>query len=248
MNFSKQDLQLGQGNYVSSATQQHPLGERAYDAVGRVFRYCRAGASDLVAGNVVQAAATSAGHLTLAVHTTSGGTTIGSVAFAVTCASAVSTGFYREGFAMIATGAGQGYTYVIDNHAAVSTGATGAFTLHPEDAFIVAITTTSKISLLPNLYMNVIQMPVTTATNVAIGVAHYVITATQYGWIQTWGPLAVLSDDTTAAGSPLNAVASVAGRASGFTAASLLTGQTIGNLIAVGVAGEWRPMYLKISP
>lgn len=248
MNLSNQDVQLGQQYFTSSATQQHPLGTRGCDPFGRVYRYVRAGAVDLVAGTVVQAPATVAGNLTLALNTTSSGTSVGDTSFAVTCASAVSTGFYREGYAIIATGAGQGYIYSISNNPAVSTGATGIFTLYPEDALVVAMTTTSKVSLIPNLYMNVIQMPVTTATSVCIGVATYIITATQYGWIQTWGPCAVLTDDTTANGAMLNAVAATAGRASGFTAASVLTGQILGNLMAAGVQAEWRPVYLKVSP
>ncbi len=248
MNLSNQDVQLAQGMYVSSATQQHPLGTRGCDATGRVYRYCRAGAVDLAAGNVVQSAATVAGNLTMSVNATSSGLTVGDIQFTVTCSSAVSTGFYREGFAVIATGSGQGYIYYVNNHPSVSVGANGVFTLYPEDAFVVAITTASKISLLPNLYQNVIVMPVTTATGVALGVSNYVITATQFGWIQTWGPCAVLSDDTTALGAMVNAVAGVCGRASGFTAAGLLTGQILGNLMAAGVAGEWRPVYLKVSP
>jgi hypothetical protein len=252
MNLSNQNLQLGQGMFVSSATQLHPLGTRGYDPQGRAYRYVRAGATDLVAGNVIQSAASVAGHLTLAVNTTSGGTSPGSVSISVTCASAVSTGFYNEGLLIVASGSGAGGIYTINQCPAVSTGATGAFTLYAEDAIPtlanMTISTSSKISLIPNPYQNVIQAPVTTATNVAVGVAVYVITATQFGWIQTWGPCAVISDDTTATGAPLNAVAGTAGRASGFTAASLLTGQAIGNLIAAGVAGEWRPIFLKIAP
>lgn len=248
MNLSNQDVQLAQQMFVSSATQLHPLGTRGCDPFGRVYRYCRAGASDLVAGTVVQAPASVAGNLTLALNTTSAGTSIGDTSFAVTCASAISTGFYREGFAIIATGSGQGYIYSISNNPVVSTGATGIFSLYPEDALVVAMTTTSKVSLIPNLYMNVIQAPVTTATSVVVGVATYVITTTQYGWIQTWGPCAVLTDDTTATGAPLNGIAATAGRASGFTAAGLLTGQSIGHLMAAGVQAEWRPVYLKVSP
>lgn len=252
MNLSYHEIELGQQMFVSSATQQHPLGTRGYSQDGRAYAYCRAGAVDLVPGNVVQAAASIAGHLTLAVNTTSGGTTPGSTSISVTCVSAVSTGFYNEGYAIVASGSGQGYLFTIATCPAVSTGATGAMILYGEDAIPsmtnATIATSSKISLVPNPYMNVIQLPVTTATNVAVGVAVYPITATQFGWIQTWGPAAVLSDDTTATGAPLNGVAGTAGRASGFTAASLLSGQNIGNLIAAGVQGEWRPIFLKIRP
>jgi len=262
MNFSNQNLQLGQGMFVSSATQLHPLGTRGYDDMGRVYRYVRAGASDLVAGNVIQGAALVAGHLTLAVNTTSGGTSPGSTSIAVTCVSAVSTGFYNEGLLIVASGSGQGTTYKINQCPAVSTGATGAFTLYFEDAIPtltnMTISTSSKISLVPNPYMNVIQAPVTTLTGPIVGVATYVITATQYGWLQTWGPCGVLSNDTGAAFSPVIGVGTTAGRAasvSNMTTGStttflnnLLNSPIIGYNMIVGVQGEVRPIYLTICP
>lgn len=262
MNLSNQNLQLGQGMFVSSSTQVHPLGTRGYDQMGRAFRYARAGASDLVAGNVVQGAALVAGHLTLAVNTTSGGTSPGSTSIAVTCVSAVSTGFYNEGLLMVASGSGAGTSYMINQCPVVSTGATGAFTLYFEDQIPVltnmTISTSSKISLVPNPYMNVIQAPVTTLTGPIAGVATYVITSTQYGWLQTWGPCAVLSNDTAAAFDPVIGVGSTAGRVEGWVSATsaatatflgnLTRGPSIGSYMAIGVQGEWRPVFLTIAP
>lgn len=267
MNLSNQDVQLGQQMFTSSATQQHPLGQRGYTPEGRTYRYCRAGASDLVAGNVIQGAATVAGALTLAVHTTSGGTTPGSTQIMVTCVSAISTGFYNEGFLIVASGSGQGGMYKIASFSGatgpnVSTGATGTFNLYAEDAIPsltgMTIATSSKISLIPNPYMNVIQAPVTTLTGPVVGVATYVITATQYGWIQTWGPCAALSNDTAALGDPVVGVGSTAGRVEGWVSATaaatatflgnLVKSPAIGYLMAAGVQGEWRPVFLTIAP
>lgn len=249
MNLSNQDVQLAQGMFTSSANPQQQLGTRGFDALGRVYRYVQAGAVDLIAGNVIQSPAVIAGHLTLAVNTTSNGTSIGSLSFSVTCASSVAANLYADGYAVIATGAGQGVgPYVIQSHAAVSTGATGVFNLYLEDAMVVAITTTSKISLIANKYNDVIQMPATTATGVIVGVATYVITATQWGWIQTWGPCNVLGADTTAVGAWVYGPATACGQASGFTAATLLTGQVIGHMMQTNVAGQYVACDLTISP
>lgn len=262
MNFSNQNVQLAQGMFISSSTQVHPLGTRGYDDMGRAYRYARAGASDLVAGNVIQGVGAVAGHLTLAVNTTSGGTTPGSMSIAVTAVSAISTGLYNEGLLIVASGSGQGTAYKINSCPAVSTGATGAFTLYFEDAMPVmtnmTIATSSKISLIPNPYMNVIQAPVTTLTGPIAGVCTYPITATQYGWLQTWGPAPVLSNDTTALGDPVIGVGSTAGRVEGWVAATsgatstflgnLTRGGAIGYMMAVGVQGEVRPVFLTIAP
>lgn len=252
MNLSNQDVQLAQGMFTATAaaaTPVHPLGTRGSDTFGRVYRYVRAGAVDLIAGNVIQSPAVVAGALTLAVNTTSNGTNIGSLSFAVTCASSIAANFYADGFAVIATGAGQGVgPYVINNHAAVSTGATGVFNLYTEDALVVAITTTSKISLLQNKYNSVVQMPASTATGVIVGVATYVIPATACGWIQTWGTCSVLGADTTAVGAWVYGPATACGQASGFTAATLLTGQVIGHLLQANVAGQYVAVDLTVSP
>lgn len=274
MNLSNQDVQIAQQMFTSSATQIHPLGTRGADDMGRIFRYCRAGAADLAMGQVVQGPATVAGHLTLTPHTTTGGTAPGSVNIMVTCVSAVSTGFYNEGFLMVASGSGAGGSFKINNFfslggsatgqvgVSISTGATGQFVLYNEDAIPVmtnmTIATSSKISLIPNQYMNVIVAPVTTLTGPIVGVSTYPITATQFGWIQTWGPCPVLSNDTATLGGSVVGVATTTGRvegAQGATAAAtttflgnILKSPIIGFMMAVGVQGEWRPVFLTISP
>ncbi len=257
--------------FVSSSSPNAGIGQRAALPDGRVYRYCRAGAVDLIAGTVIQGPATVAGGLTLTMHTTSGGTSAGSTMIAVTCVSAVSTGFYNDGFAMIASGSGAGGMYKIQWFKAVgatgaelgpsvSTGAIGEFRLYYEDA-IPALTnmtlgvSTSKISLIPNPYQNVVIAPVTTLTGPIVGAATYVIKATEYGWIQTWGPCPMLHNDTTALGNVLVGVAATTGRVEGAVGGT--TGATIlGNLMkspiigynmAVGVQAEWRPVYLTIA-
>lgn len=245
--LSSQDVCIGNNAFVSTAVGQYDLGTRGYTRDGRAFRYVLNGAAALVAGEVTQSPAFTVGNSALAVNTTSG-VSAGATIISVTCASTVAAGFYNDGYLMVASGAGQGLTYQIKSHPAVSTGATGAFTLYDEDALTVAITTTSTISLAPSKYNGVVQMPVTTATGEVVGVACYPIAITQYGWIQTWGPCGVKGSDTTALGAPVTALATTAGRASGFTAATLLTGQVIGNLMQASIAAQWVFVDLKIAP
>jgi hypothetical protein len=57
MNLSNQPVNLAQGMFVSSATQQHPLGTRGVDNFGHVHRYVKVGALDTVAGLAYQSAA-----------------------------------------------------------------------------------------------------------------------------------------------------------------------------------------------
>lgn len=241
--------------FVSSATPQAPPGARAASYDGRIYRYCQAGASDLVAGNVVQGPAIQAGNLALAVNTTSGvaGVTVqgqGAASVAVTAVSSVGANVYADGYLAIASGAGQGLLYSINNHAAISTGATGAFNLYsPEDTLQVSITTTSTVSIMQNPYKGVIQSPITTATGMIVGVAGYIIKATQWGWIQTWGPAAVITEGTPALGAPVTGTAiSSGGFVAVYTTATLLTQQLVGYMMQIGVASQECFVDLRISP
>lgn len=247
-NLSNQDVQLAQLMFTSSATAQHPLGTRGYTDDGRVFRYAKAGVSDLVAGQVLQSPAIVPGHLALALATSVGATTIGSITIGATCASSVAANLYADGYLQTGAGVGQGYNYRISSHAAVSTGATGTFNLYPEDALVVALGTTSLVSLIANKYNGVIQAPATTATGVIVGVAAYIITATQFGWIQTWGDCPVLCSGAGALGDPLVGISATAGGAATATAASLLVNPVIGYLRQISVDTRYAAADIRISP
>jgi hypothetical protein len=251
MNLSNQDVQLAQGMFVSSATQQHALGQRGYTQDGRVYRYAKAGAADLVAGHALQSPATTVGNLAKAINTTSA-TGVGATSIKVTAGSTTAVGFYNEGYAMIASNAGAGLVYYINNQAAISTGATGEIFFYvPEDALAVAVSAgSSTVSLFPSKYNGVVTFP-TTATGVLVGVAAYVITAGQFGWIQTWGPAACLGDDTTAIGAMVYVPAGTTGRVIGADATvttTILTKQYVGQLMQADVQAQWVGVDLRIAP
>lgn len=251
MNLGTDDGGVAQPFGTSSATAFHPLGTRRADKFGNIFRYAKAGAVDLAAGAVVQSSVFVAGHSALAVNTTSN-VGIGATAIAITCASTAAAGFYNDGFAAIASGAGQGYKYYIASHPAVSTGATGVFTFYNEDALLVALTTTSTVTLFANKYANVLVVPVTTATGIVLGVAPYVITAAQYGWIQTWGLCVALTEGTPALGQWMNGIAATSGRVAAMSSPAVTGNSIIGQPTAVmgqlGVAGQYCIVDLRVSP
>jgi hypothetical protein len=251
MNLSNQDVQLAQNMFESSATQKHPLGTRGSTQDGRVYRYVKAGATDTLPGRVYQSAVPVPGHQSLVVHTT--GAALGGNSVTVTCVSTVAANFYAEGYAIVATSAGAGYMYTINSHPAVSTGAAGVFSFYsPEDNVQVAIDNTSTITLVPNKYSGIVIVPATTATGLVVGVSTYIITAAQYGWIQTWGLCAVLTNDASLMGQLMNGIAASCGRAAGISSpavtACYITGQILGQIFQTGVAGQWTAIDLRVSP
>lgn len=247
MNLSNQDVQLAQANWTSSATAQHPVGQRGYTEDGRAFRYVKAGGVSLVAGSILSSAAFVAGHAALVVSTTSP-VSAGTTAVDVTCASSCGLNQYANGYLGIASGVGMGYLYTIRSHAAVSTGAIGRFVLYQEDALQVTITTTAIVVLLNNKYDGVLISPNGTLLGSIVGVATYIINAGEFGWVQTWGPCLVFMSGTPALGAPLLGTATSAGRASLVTAATLLTQRVIGYALQTGVEAQYCLVDLTIAP
>jgi hypothetical protein len=118
---------------------------------------------------------------------------------------------YAEGYAVIDTTQGLGYLYRIKGHAAIAASTDGSLQVFPEDAVEVALTTSSKITLVANPYKNVIQSPVTTDSGLCVGGAIYPIAATEFGWIQSGGLGAALIAGTPAVDQPVTSRSSVAG-------------------------------------
>lgn len=246
MNLSNQDLQLGQGMFVSSATQQHPLGTRGSTPDGRVYRYCRAGASDLVAGNVIQAPAVQTAFLA----NTPPVVAAGAVSFSYTPGSATAVAnSYAEGYLQVDTTPGNGYVNTIKNHPAIASATAFTLTLFDEDPIQIALTASSRVGIMQNKYADVIQAPVTTATGTVVGVAAYIIKATQYGWLQTWGPCSVLINGTPALGVyVVSPSATTAGSVDASTAANLVLARIVGCMMQIGVSGKNNFVDLLISP
>lgn len=228
------------GTLQSSATALHALGTRMQTEDGRVFKYCQAGAVDLVAGNVIQAAAPITDHINCGLAAAA----VGALSLTVTPgATGAAAGLYAGGLAVVSTGPNLGQTFRISGHPAVTASVAFALALQSDDPVGVAMTTASKLDLFQNLYQNVIQAPVTTLTGVIVGVAPVIIPATYYGWIQTWGPGAVLIDGTPAIANLVSSPASAAGAA----AINSTTLALVGVMCVVGVTGKCKLVNIQIE-
>lgn len=189
-----------------SSIQMAELGAVGRTNDGRTFRYVKAGAVALVPGKLQQSSATVANHQNVTVYAAAAiaATTV----TATLGATAATLNQYAGGLMIVNDETGQGYSYKIKGNNAVD--ASGVITITLEDPLIVALDTTSQISLVANPYNGVIVNP-TTPTGVPVGVAVYPITATYYGWIQVRGLCSLLNDSNTAVGLGLAPSQSVAG-------------------------------------
>jgi len=228
--------------FVESATQYHELGAEAITPDGRHFRYVQAGASALVRGDVQQAPAADVDHDDIACRATA----IGATELLITTGAsggALDANEYAGGYAIIDTTPGLGQICRILNHAAIAASTNGSLFVAPEDALLVALTTSSKITLIKNPYDGVIQNPASTMTGAGVGVAIYAITAAYYGWIQTKGVAPVLVGGTPAVGSAVVIPGDTAGEVVVDGAASAT--QVVGANMIVGRDGKVSPVLIN---
>lgn len=244
-NLQGDTVTLGASSFTSEATPKHKVGTRGIDRFGRIYRYAKAGAADLVVGNVLQGPATVANHLA----NTPPAVAVGATSFTYTPgATAGAANLYAGGILQVDTTPGNGYGYGVDNHAAISSSTAFTLNLATDEAIQVALTTSSRVGLIPNVFNGVIQFPVTTATGTAAGIAVYVIAAGQYGWIGTWGPFPVLIAGTPALGAHVMTPSTAAGSGVVVTTTNLVVAQFLGTMMQVGVDGKNNAVMVKLHP
>lgn len=229
-------------NQISS-TQQGILGTQAFTKDGRRFRYASAGASTLAPGKMNQAPAIVAAHVDFAGGTA---TAIGDTKITLLIpTTSITAGQYAGGYVWSSsTSTGQGVTYSIRSHGAVTLATTGVFYL--DDPIQVAGTTTTKYTLFPNLHNSTIVVPsAATAGQVPVGVSQVSITNAYFGWLQVGGPASLLSDATvyTLGEEVSQAASGVAGSGS----LKVATFPTYGDANQLGVSGQYNLVNLRLN-
>lgn len=231
------------GQIYSSTTTGYSfldLGQRVTGSNGSQFRYVKAGASDLVVGNVIQSSAYTTNHDAL----TPAAAASGAYSVTVTLANAaVTADQYKDGFLTIDTTPGLGESYTIAGHIAQSA-STGTVVINLKEPIRTALTTSSRVSLRKNPGDGVIQAPRTTLTGSLVGVAMYPIVAASYGFVQTKGVAAVLSDSTSIImGSAVSAPSTVAAGEITLNAAGF---PSIGNAMQAASSAHTIPVDLDM--
>lgn len=201
-------------------------GERILGLNGKEFSLALAGASALVKGNLLQTSAEDTSYENMAVGTAG---VVGDAYIQVTNGTATITAEQFKGGSISTYTAGtvaigDEYT-ILDVTGTLTTG--GALKVWIDRPLRYAYTTAAKVVMKRNLYNGVIQMPASTPTGIAVGIAIYEIPAAAYGYVQTRGVASVLSDGSTfAVGSAVGTPSGTAGCVTVYAAAT--TKQSIG--------------------
>ena len=243
-------------NYDS---RRWPLGTRAILQDGRRFVFCEAGGSALATGKVQQSEVPDGDHDTLAVL--SGAKNARVINF-TNGSDAIEANLYADGTAVTeaAAGASEGYLLKVDL-AHDSQGASGAaeIPLAPGYGLPLALNTSDTITLIKNPYQDVIISGAPPAALI-LGVACSPVPIANWGWLQTWGPAAVLIDDTNVIGGRVSPCGTAGNSTAGAVEASGIiitaTAPTVAQtteLLELGWCMEVAPttgyghIFLKIS-
>lgn len=195
--ISAQILVSPQDVFSTSSTQGTSLGAKATLGDGRSFRYCLAGGTSLVAGTLQQSSAQSASNYQ---NLAASAAAIGATQITFTTSTTVTASILAGGLLVTTTGTGVGYTYQIGGNTATS-GATGlVVTLN--DGLIIATDTTTRFDIIPNPFANVVINPATASSSPA-GLAVFIVTNAQYGWLLVQGVGGVLADGAITVGTAL---------------------------------------------
>ena len=226
----------------TEADAVHHLGEVIRLADMRAFRHGVAGGSNISVGKLQQAAAPIGNHANMACDAAALGATAINVTPAGTAGAA---NLYSEGYLCINDVDGQGATYKVKDHFAIT--ASTEFTVNLYDPIKVALTASSEATLVHNGYKNVIE--VATSLHRPAGVPLISILTGDYGWMQTKGVASVLCGTARTLGSLCISSGATAGAVVDATDVLGASGErVVGECdIIAGVDTEYNPMTLTID-
>lgn len=217
------------------------LGQTASTPSGKTFAYAQNGAANIVAGQLTQPAAVTANYATRTLSIA-----VAQYANQVTVTlGATATQDAFKGFWLVVTGgtgAGQGAYYVTGNTAATA-GTANSTIVSIDNAFNVALDTTSVVGLYPNQESSVIQH---TASSVipTSGAPVIPVTALNYFWNQIGGYASILSEGAITKNALAIPSATTAGAATIGLAATVT--QSIGYAPELTVATAYSPLVLNV--
>lgn len=231
-------------SYTTSPGTYH-VGDYALGTTGQGFRLALAGISALVKGNLLQASAQDTTYENMAVGTAGA---VGDKFLQITNGTATITSAQFEGGYISVYTAGTvavGDRYnIVGVTGTLTTG--GALKVWLDRPLRYAYTTSAKVNMKRSPWSGVIQAPASTQTEMAVGVAIYEIPAGAYGWVQTHGPCAVLSDGSTfAVGSDVGTPSGTAGCVTVFAAGT--THQRVGVVRQAAASAHCIEAFLQID-
>lgn len=228
--------------YRISSTKLMRIGVLGLTRDGRKFRYGLAGAVTLAPGKLCQIPAFVSTHQNIAVQTAS---VVGDTNLSVTlgATNATTAGQYDDGYVVGYDASGVGQTLQIQANSVASASTTCVLALY--DPVAIAQTTSGKVNLELNPYSGALVYATGATTEYAIGVPQVSITAANYGWFQTGGVAAVLTNGTITKGAGIIPGQTTAGSVD-IEGTGTIT-QRVGFQLQTGTSTKYSTSFLTID-
>ncbi len=180
---------------VIDATKKYSFGQRMETPDGRLFRYCKAGATTLVAGKLYTGGSGQVADTMYLDKLVCGSAAVGATAVTITTGgtTAVAVGFYDDGWLHTSSSAdgGVGEVYRIKSAASAAAASAQSVVSFEDGEKIATIIQggTTKVGMRKNQYDGLEIYPASTVgIGPLAGVAVSPIPASSFGWIQRRGP------------------------------------------------------------
>jgi hypothetical protein len=109
-------------------------------------------------------------------------------------------GTYENGYVFVNDEDGQGQVWQIMDHSTAGASATITVDFYPNDSVRTALTTSSQVGLAKSIYAEIEVFDLSDIDGPVVGVPNCDQTSGYYGWYQTAGPAAVLTNGTVVVG------------------------------------------------
>tara|TARA_R100000458_G_C8248405_1_gene225822 strand:+ start:173 stop:1084 length:912 start_codon:yes stop_codon:yes gene_type:complete len=248
--YGPADLIVGKGGssaatadpFSESSTALFPLGTKlVYN--DRTFVYGGVGGTAITAGKLVQHVTEVAHHTNM---TATAAVDAGETAISVeTNGTDLTANQYAEGYLFVNDANGEGQCLRVKSHPAHDHSSDPSVVITCYDDLATALTTSSELTLMPNAYDNLVVAP-TTHTGACVGATTIDMTADYYGWFQTKGPAALLTDGTLVLTAPAVRSDGTAGAVEVLDSDADAESQVIGQVMCVSADTEYSLIWMNI--
>ncbi len=241
-------ISYGIDPWSNEAQSQLPLGSLGYDQFGNRYRYVLNNATNaMILGNLQSRSNIDTNFVDLAVQAAApllvaGVAPTPNKTVALTLgASATTANQFAGGTAVVSVTPGIGQQFTINTHEVKASG-TCKFTFF--EPLSVALTTSSKMTLLPHPHNGVVISPSTWAGE-PVGVAMNAMPVATYGWVGTHGVFGVRSDATGTQAIGKAMAPSV--QTPGDVTLWVTVQHNIGVFLVAGVSAQVEPQWFNIN-
>jgi len=237
--------------FTPTTDKRFPLGAIAETRDGRRFRYCKNGGTALVKNVMVQTPAQDAQQIDTA--QTAYGASAGVKKFDVlmTTANGISAGDLIDGYLIVNQGTSatdEGDMYIINSVKWTTSDTVLNVEIADAGGLRNAIAATSNITVIKNIYRDVIVKP-TTMTGPIAGCNQTIVAASSYFWAQTRGPASCIIDtgDTVLIGDPVGHIDSSGTAGSCGLVSTFATDPVFGHVIHAAAGADYGIVNLNIE-